>query len=125
MNAAKQAILLRNDINLTRSEVISLCIRASLQFLLENDESERGDTLTVALSAHEADWLRSAERSQITLHVASAETLNDMMLRAKLNDIETHCVVDDSNDLQCVALGPHDSLELDALTAKLKRHNTR
>ena len=118
MSDVKQVIIVRNDISLKKGELAAQVAAVSVKFLLENNESERGDQVFVNLSNNEATWL-TGSFSQEVVGADSEAQLNDILLRAKFMGIEAHTSV--KNDkLTCVALGPDESGILERLVHKLK-----
>ena len=55
----KQVILVRQDLKMKKSQVAAMVAKASTEFFLVNDESDRGDELSVKLTPEEADWINS------------------------------------------------------------------
>ena len=118
MGEVKQVIVVRNDIGMKRGELASQVAATSVKFLLENNESERGDQVFVNLSSNEATWL-TGSFSQEVVGADSERQLQDILLRAKFMGIEAHTSTKDDK-LTCVALGPDDSGILERLVHKLK-----
>jgi len=124
MSEIKQVIIIRNDIHMSRSMLASQVAQASLKFIVENNESERGDQIHVTLSADEAAWL-SGSFSQTILGIDSKEQLDEIMFKAEMIGVETHPVFSKDKDqnfpqLSCIALGPNDSNLINKLVHKLK-----
>ena len=117
-NDVKQVIVVRNDINMKRGELAAQVAAASLKFLIENNESNRGDQVFVTLSNNEASWL-SGSFSQVVVGVDSEEQLQDIIMRAEIMGIEAHPSVK-GDTLMCVALGPDDSKVLERIVHRLK-----
>jgi peptidyl-tRNA hydrolase len=118
MNDIKQVIVVRNDLNMKRAELATQVAAASVKFLIENNESARGNQVFVNLSNEEVSWL-TGSFSQTILAANSEEQLQDIMTRAEIMGIEAHA--SSKNDkIACVALGPDDSLLIDRIVHKLK-----
>ena len=114
----KQVIVVRNDINLKKGELAAQVAAASVKFLIENNESERGNQVFVNLSNNEALWLTGSFFQEV-VGADSEDQLHDILMRAKFMGIEAHTSV--KNDrLTCVALGPDESGILERLVHKLK-----
>jgi len=114
----KQIIVVRSDINMKRAELASQVAAASIKFLLENNEADRGNQMFVTLSDNETSWL-TGSLSQEIVGVDSEEQLQNIMMRAEMLGIETHAT-SKGNTLTCVALGPDDSSILQKLIHRLK-----
>jgi len=114
----KQVIVVRNDINLKKGELAAQVAAASVKFLIENNESERGNQVFVNLSNNEAMWLTGSFFQEV-VGADSEDQLHDILMRAKFMGIEAHTSA--KNDrLTCVALGPDESGILERLVHKLK-----
>lgn len=118
MNNVKQVIVVRSDINMKRSELASQVAAASIKFLLENNEADRGNQMFVTLSDNETSWL-TGSLSQEIVGVDSEEQLQNIMMRAEMMGIETHFASRGST-LTCVALGPDNANVLEKLVHRLK-----
>ena len=81
MEDIKQVIVVRKDLRLRKSEMAAHVAHASMKFLLDNDESERGDELLVKLSMEEASWLQGSFR-KIIVGVNSEEALKSLIFKA-------------------------------------------
>ena len=124
----KQVILIRRDLKLRRAAMAALAAKASCAFLLDNDESSRGDELSVSLTRQEAEWLRGAS-TRIVLGVASESALNSMIAKAESAGLlcyttEGHVKDEQEEDelpqIVAAAIGPDDSDVIDQLTGNLK-----
>ena len=118
----KQAIIVRKDLNLKRKELISQATKASIKFIIENNESERGGQLLINLSSDETAWL-TGSFSQDILFVETKDQLDDIMFRAEILGIEAYSVFsknDGEAEASCVALGPDESDVINKLIHGLK-----
>lgn len=121
----KQVIVVRSDLHMRRDKLAEQAARASMQFLIDNNEADRGDQLTVKLSNDEATWLMSGSLTSVVA-CDSEDALRDMVFRAELADIEVHPInqqgtdEDDPDVLTCAAFGPTTSRELDRIVGGLK-----
>jgi len=122
----KMVIVVRRDLNMRKGKVAAQVAHASMKFLIDNNESERGDEVIVKLSNAEAMWL-SGSFTKIVVSVDSEDKLKDLMLQAQLSDIEVHPIVDAGRTefngvptLTCAAFGPCDADLLDEITGDLK-----
>jgi PTH2 family peptidyl-tRNA hydrolase len=122
----KMVIVVRRDLNMRKGKVASQVAHASMKFLVDNNESERGDEVIVRLSPAEAMWL-SGSFTKIVVSVDSEDKLKDLMMQARLSDIEVHPIVDAGRTefngiptLTCAAFGPCDADLLDEITGDLK-----
>jgi peptidyl-tRNA hydrolase len=122
----KQVILVRRDLKMKKSHVASLVAKASTEFFLANDESARGDTLSVRLTPEETDWINSGS-IRIVLGVGSETSLRNLTLKAELAGLQCYPVDgkifdDDEGPVEtlCVAIGPDESSKIDEITGNLK-----
>lgn len=122
----KQVILVRQDLKMKKSQVASLVAKASTEFFLVNDESERGDTLSVRLTPEETDWINSGS-IRVVLGVGSETTLKSLTFKAELAGLQCYPVEGKMFDSEgggtetlCVAIGPDESRKIDEITRNLK-----
>jgi PTH2 family peptidyl-tRNA hydrolase len=121
----KQVILVRQDLKMKKSQVASLVAKASTEFFLVNDESERGDTLSVRLTPEETDWINSGS-IRVVLGVGSETTLKSLTFKAELAGLQCYPVEgkmfdeEGGTETLCVAIGPDDSRKIDEITRNLK-----
>ena len=121
----KQVILVRQDLKMKKSQVASLVAKASTEFFLVNDESERGDTLSVRLTPEETDWINSGS-IRVVLGVGSETTLRSLAFKAELAGLQCYPVdgkiFDEEGRVEtlCVAIGPDESRKIDEITRNLK-----
>ena len=126
-NGMKQVILVRKDLKMKKSQVASLVAKASTEFFLANDESARGDELTVKLTPEETDWINSGS-IRVVLGVNSEDSLRTLALRAEMAGLQCYPVegkmFDDTDDgmseTLCIAIGPDFSSKIDQITGNLK-----
>lgn len=124
MNDIKQVIVVRKDLNLKRSEMAAYVATASMGFLVDNNESERGDEISVKLSSEEAKWINGSFK-KIVVGVDSEDEIRDLIFKAELTGIEVHPVFGYRQDKEeqttaCIALGPDESELVDQVTGHLK-----
>lgn len=122
----KQVVVVRKDVQLRRGKMASLVAQASMMFLIDNDDSERGDRVSVALSPTESAWLTGSAKI-VVLAIDSEDALESLVLRAQLAGVEVHEVSmmrgnahGQRSETVCVAMGPCESTVLDGLTSTLK-----
>jgi peptidyl-tRNA hydrolase len=122
----KQVILVRRDLKMKKSHVASLVAKASTEFFLANDESARGDTLSVRLTPEETDWINSGS-IRIVLGVGSETSLKNLTFKAELAGLQCYPVDgkifdDDEGPVEtlCVAIGPDEASKIDEITGNLK-----
>jgi len=127
-NGMKQVILVRKDLKMKKSQVASLVAKASTEFFLANDESDRGDELTVKLTPEETDWINSGS-IRVVLGVNSEDSLRLLGMRAEMAGLQCYPVqgkifedtVDDGmSETLCIAIGPDVSSRIDKITGDLK-----
>lgn len=124
MSELKQAIIVRKDLNLNRRNLATHVARASLKFIIENNEAERGGQLLVSLSSDEQAWL-TGSFSQDIFGVSTGDQLDDIMFRAEVMGIEAYPVFNSTDDsenqtLTCIALGPDEPDVINRLVHGLK-----
>lgn len=127
MDDVKQVIVVRRDLNMRKGKIAAQVAHASMKFLIDNNEAQRGDELTVKLSREEATWLLSGSFTKVVVGCDSEEALRDLVFRAELADIEVHPIIDSGKTefnnvptLTCAAFGPTTAEELDRITGALK-----
>lgn len=126
MGDVKQVIAVRTDLNMRKGKMCAQVAHAAMKFLVDNNEAERADEVIVKLSPNEAMWL-SGSFTKVVVGVDSEDALNDLILKAKLMDVEVHPIIDAGRTefngvptLTCAAFGPCDASELDEITGALK-----
>ena len=126
MSDVKQVIVVRKDLNMRKGKMCAQVAHASMKFLTDNDEAERGDEIIVKLSPAEAMWL-SGSFTKIVVGIDSEDALNDMIFQAELDGVEVHPIIDSGRTefdgvptLTCAAFGPCEADVLDKLTGNLK-----
>jgi peptidyl-tRNA hydrolase len=123
MSDLKQAIIIRKDLNLNKRDLASTVARASLKFIVENNEAERGNQLLVSLSSEEQAWL-TGSFSQDILGVTNRDQLDEILFRAEIMGIEAYPVFvpnDSENpDVTCIAIGPDEPDVINRLIHSLK-----
>ena len=126
MNDVKQVIVVRKDLHLRRSELAAYVATASMGFLIDNNESDRGDEISVKLSSEEAKWINGTYK-KIVVGVDSEAELKDVMFRAELSGMGVYPVFDkrhvnNEGDVTaaCIAIGPDESELVDQVTGHLK-----
>jgi len=127
MSDVKQVIVVRKDLNMRKGKIAAQVAHASMKFLVDNNEAERGDEITVKLSPAEAEWLLSGSFTKIVVGCDSEDALRDLVFQAELADIEVHPIIDSGRTefdgvptLTCAAFGPCTAAEVDKITGNLK-----
>ena len=122
MSELKQAIIVRKDLNLKKKDFASMVAKASMLFIIENNEAERGNQLLVSLSSEESAWL-TGSFSQDIVSVNTKDQLDDIMFKAEMLGIEAYSVFsgnEENPQTKCVALGPGESDVINRLIHGLK-----
>lgn len=126
MSAVKQVIVVRKDLNMRKGKIASQVAHASMKFILDNNEADRGDVLHVSLKGPEVMWM-SGSFTKVVVGVDSEDELRDLVFNARLKNIEVHPIIDngktefDGNPtLTCAAFGPDNVEILDEITGRLK-----
>lgn len=127
MDDVKQVIVVRKDLNMRKGKIAAQVGHAAMKFLVDNNESERGDEIVVKLSGDEAQWLLSGSFKKIVVGCDSEEQLRDLVFQAELADIEVHPIIDNGltefhgeKTLTCAAFGPCKAEDVDRITGNLK-----
>jgi len=125
MNDVKQVIVVRKDLNMRKGKIAAQVAHASMKFLIDNNEAERGDEMIIKLTPTEAMWL-TGSFTKIVVGIDSEEALNELIFKANISDIEVHSIIDSGKTefngiptLTCAAFGPCTSEQLDRITGKL------
>jgi len=127
MSDVKQVIVVRKDLNMRKGKIAAQVAHASMKFLIDNNEAERGDEIVVKLSPDEASWLMSGSFTKIVVGIDSEEALENLIFQAEMADVEVHPIIDSGatefngvKTLTCAAFGPCTAEQLDRLTGNLK-----
>lgn len=122
----KQVIVVRKDLNMRKGKMCAQVAHASMKFLVDNNEAERGDEIVIKLTPAEAMWLTSSF-TKVVVGCDSEDALRDLIFQAELTDVEVHPIIDAGRTefngvptLTCAAFGPCTSDELDKITGNLK-----
>jgi len=125
VKSVKQVIVVRKDLRFRKSKIASLAAHAAMQFILDNNESERPDELQVKLSQQEVHWLNGSFIKDV-VGVESHDALSDMILKAELNGINVYSIFDKSKkpdegpQLVCAAFGPDEEDQIAQIVGNLK-----
>jgi peptidyl-tRNA hydrolase len=96
-----------------------------MQFILDNNESDRPDELQVKLSQQEVQWIKGTFDKDV-LGIDSHDALSDMVLKAELNGVNVYSIFDKSKkpdegpQLVCAAFGPDEEDQLAQIIGSLK-----
>lgn len=122
----KQVIVVRKDLNMRKGKIASQVAHASMKFLIENSESDRGNEVMTILSPDETEWVFGS-MTKIVVGVNSEDMLRQLILIAKMRDVEVHEVIDEGRTqfngiptLTCAAFGPCRAEELKGITDGLE-----
>lgn len=122
----KQVIVVRKDLNMRKGKMCAQVAHASMKFLVDNNESERGDEVIVKLSVEEASWL-AGPFTKIVVGADSEDELEHLILKAELSGVQVHAIVDAGRTefngeptLTCAAFGPDTATAIDNITGHLK-----
>jgi peptidyl-tRNA hydrolase, PTH2 family len=126
MSDIKMVIAVRKDLTMRKGKLAAQVAHASMKFLTDNNESERGDELHVKLSPEETIWM-TGSFTKIVVGVESQDALENLVFLARLEGIEAHIIIDGGKTefdgvptMTCAAFGPCESSQLDKLTGSLK-----
>jgi PTH2 family peptidyl-tRNA hydrolase len=126
MSDVKQVIVVRKDLNMRKGKIAAQVAHASMKFLVDNNEAERGDEVIIKLTPAEAMWL-TGSFTKVVVGVDSEEALQNLIFQAEMSDVEVHPIIDAGRTefngvptLTCAAFGPCTAEELDKITGNLK-----
>jgi len=119
MDDVKQVIVVRRDLNMHKNEQAAQIAHASMMFLVDNNEAERGDEVHIRLTPAEATWL-SGSFAPVIMSVESLGALEDLIFRAQLADVEVHPFLDEEDEPTCAAFGPCSIQEINRVVGSLK-----
>ena len=119
MDDVKQVIVVRRDLNMRKNDQAAQIAHASMMFLVDNNEAERGDEVHIKLTPAEASWL-SGSFAPVVVNVDSQDALDDLIFRAQLADVEVHPFIDDQDVMTCAAFGPCEVHDIDRIVGSLK-----
>lgn len=127
MGETKQVLVVRKDLSMRKGKMIAQGAHAAMKFLIDNNVSDTTDKLIVELSPAEAQWIFGGCFTKVVVSCDSEEELKQLILTAKLKNIEVHEIVDAGRTefhgeptLTCAAFGPEDAELLDEVTGNLK-----
>jgi peptidyl-tRNA hydrolase, PTH2 family len=132
--ATKQIIVMRTDLNMRKGKMIAQGSHASMAFLtrkggfyqssLEDNRAFHNERMTNQDEAEE--WMKNSF-TKICVGVNSEEELDEIYQKAKEAGLTAHMVIDSGltefNGVPtktCLAIGPHYSEKIDAITGYLK-----
>jgi PTH2 family peptidyl-tRNA hydrolase len=113
--AAKQVIVMRNDLNMRKGKMVAQGAHASIMFLLLSNQSTR----------IQEDWAVSG-MTKICVRVDSEAELLDIQSKAEAKGLTVHLITDaghtefDGPTRTCLAIGPNEANQIDAITGHLK-----
>lgn len=126
MSEIKQVIAVRKDLSMRKGKMAAQVAHASMMFLVDNNEADRGDEMHVKLSPAEASWL-TGSFAKIIVGVDSEDQLRELVFQAQMQGVEVHSIIDEGRTefngiptLTCASFGPCESELLDRLTGNLK-----
>lgn len=127
MQTVKQVIVVRTDLNMRKGKLAAQVAHASMKFLVDNNTSERPDTLVVELGPDEAQWLFNGSFTKVVVGCDTEKELRDLVLKAELSGINACPIIDSGKTefkgeptLTCAAFGPAPVDEVDRITGHLK-----
>ena len=123
----KQVIVVRKDLNMRKGKMVAQGAHAAMKFLIDNNTSDRPDTLVVELSREEAQWLFCGSFTKIVLGCDSEDELRDLLLKAEVLGISA-CAITDAGKtefhgvptLTCASFGPARVDDIDKVTGHLR-----
>lgn len=128
-NNPKQVIVIRRDLKLRKASIAALAAKASAEFFLDNDDSDKQDSLVVSLTPTETAWINSGSL-RVVLGVPTENALNALAFKAELAGLPCYFIrgpikednksFSESLETLCVAIGPDDADKIDEITGNLK-----
>lgn len=122
----KMVIVVNRALNMRKGKMCAQAAHAAMGFLLDNNIAKKSTQLHVELSDIETEWLNDGH-AKIVVGCDSEPQLRDLMLKARLADIQVHEVIDAGRTefhgeptLTCCAFGPDHDHVLDKITGNLK-----
>jgi len=132
--ATKQVIVMRNDLNMRKGKMIAQGSHASMAFLtrmggfyqssLEDHRAFHNERMTNLDEAEE--WMRNSF-TKVCLYVNSESELDEIYKKAQEAGLTVHMIIDSGRTefngiptKTCLAIGPHYSEKIDAITGHLK-----
>ena len=119
MRSIKQVIVMRNDLNMRKGKMIAQGAHASIAFLISRHY--RGMP-----SKEEEQWMEEGQ-TKICVRVDSEEHLLEIAAKAKSAGLTVHVITDAGHTefngvptKTCLAIGPNEASEIDAITGDLK-----
>lgn len=134
MANTKQVIVMRNDLNMRKGKMIAQGSHASMAFLtrmggfyqssLEDHRAFHNERMTNLDEAEE--WMRNSF-TKVCLYVNSESELDEIYKKAQEAGLTVHMIIDSGRTefngiptKTCLAIGPHYSEKIDAITGHLK-----
>lgn len=119
MAQTKQAIVIRRDLKLRRSQIAALAARTSAEVFTSNAYQEDG-LFKAELAPFEIDWVVEGT-PRVVLGVASEGALKTLLDKADFEGLITYPVSDESGtQIMAVAIGPDEVEKIDKVTGNLK-----
>lgn len=123
----KQIILVRKDLQLRRSALCALVSKASAEFFVANDDSQKAEELIIKLTPTETEWLANGS-TRIVLGVPSESALRAILFKAEIEGLQYYMIegrtgsFDDDSQLELLAasVGPDEAEKLEEITKGLK-----
>ncbi len=126
--ATKQVIVMRKDLKMRRGKEMAQASHASMAFLTRNGMIDSDKFLNIQMTnlKEAQEWMENSF-TKICVGVGSEAELDEIYQKAKEAGLTVHMVVDSGltefNGIKtktCLAIGPHYSEKIDAITGQLK-----
>jgi len=122
----KQVIIVRKDLNMRKGKMIAQGSHASMKVFLDRNHSEQDDLLEVKLDEYMSDWINGLF-TKVVVSVNSEEELLELKKQADEKNI-INALIQDVGKTEfdgvptytCLAIGPHDSEQINEITGHLK-----
>lgn len=128
MANTKQVIVIRTDLNMRKGKMIAQGSHASMAFLTRNGMIDSDKFLNIQMTnlKEAQEWMQNSF-TKICVGVSSEAELDEIFKKAEDAGLTVHMVVDNGltefNGVKtktCLAIGPHYSEKIDAITGHLK-----
>ncbi len=125
-NNIKQVIIIRKDLKMRRGKEVSQGAHSSLAFITNRIKDNPNTLAKDLFTPEEQEWIQGKFK-KICLQVDSEEELLDVYQKAKDTGLTTYLITDAGMTEfggvptnTCVAIGPHESTEIDEICSGLK-----
>jgi len=126
MREVKQVIVVRKDLNMRKGKVAAQVAHAAMKFIVDNNESDSPNGLTVDLTDDEAQWLFGGSFTKVVAAAKSEDELRELIRHAEVLGIGVYPIIDSGKTefngvatLTCASFGPGQVDDIDRITGHL------